>query len=159
VLEIFREVRKESVVDLKMLIVGGLQDEKYSNRVLKKISATEEAEYLGYVEREKLDQLLATCKYGIHGKRLEHFGIAPAEMALSGILPFVPDAGGQVEIVNNISHLTYNGLNDATRKLVTVINNPDLQRKLLGKLSDSEDRFCIDRYRREIKDFVFQTLN
>ena len=43
--------------------------------------------------------LMASCRYGIHGMREEHFGMAPAEMAAAGMVVWVPAGGGQTEIV------------------------------------------------------------
>ena len=47
---------------------------------------------------------MATHRYGIHGMREEHFGMAPAEMARAGAIVWVPRGGGQTEIVGGEAH-------------------------------------------------------
>ena len=37
----------------------------------------------------------------LHGMREEHFGMAPAEMARAGVIVWVPNGGGQMEIVGD----------------------------------------------------------
>jgi glycosyltransferase involved in cell wall biosynthesis len=44
---------------------------------------------------------MPTFRYGIHGMLDEHFGMAPAELAAAGCIVFVPNDGGQVEIVDD----------------------------------------------------------
>ena len=46
-------------------------------------------------------RLMATHRYGIHGMREEHFGMAPAELARAGCIVWVPRGGGQMEIVGH----------------------------------------------------------
>ena len=53
------------------------------------------------IAREDLAELMSTHRYGIHGMREEHFGMAPAEMAAAGMLVWVPAGGGQTEIVGD----------------------------------------------------------
>ena len=49
--------------------------------------------------RDEVRALMATHRYGIHGMREEHFGMAPAELARAGCIVWVPRGGGQMEIV------------------------------------------------------------
>ena len=44
---------------------------------------------------------MASHRYGIHGMREEHFGMAPAELARAGAIVWVPRGGGQMEIVGH----------------------------------------------------------
>ena len=49
---------------------------------------------------------MASHRYGIHGMREEHFGMAPAEMVRAGVIVWVPRGGGQMEIVGREPALT-----------------------------------------------------
>jgi glycosyltransferase involved in cell wall biosynthesis len=40
--------------------------------------------------RDDVRALMASCRYGVHGMREEHFGMAPAEMARAGAIVWVP---------------------------------------------------------------------
>ena len=61
---------------------------------------------------------MATHRYGIHGMREEHFGMAPAEMARAGCIVWVPRGGGQMEIVGREPVLMYDSEDDAVEKIV-----------------------------------------
>ena len=72
--------------------------------------------------RNQLKTLVAKHKYGIHGMRHEHFGIVVAEMAKAGCIPFIPEGGGQEEIVRD-KRLIYETVEDSVRKIVAVLTN------------------------------------
>ena len=59
------------------------------------------------LSRDEVKTLMATYRYGIHGMREEHFGMAPAEMVRAGMIVWVPRGGGQVEIVGADPALAY----------------------------------------------------
>ena len=86
--------------------------------------------------REELASLLGQCQYGIHMTEGEHYGIAIAEMILSGCIPFVHNSGGQVEVVNRESKLIFNNADDAKTKILAVYHdNPEITDE--GKLRTS----------------------
>lgn len=85
--------------------------------------------------RHELMRLLAENRYGLHAKIDEHFGMAPAEVARAGCLPFVHDSGGQVEIIENDARLRFTTLEDAAERITAVMQSPVLQHELLDKVS------------------------
>ncbi len=81
--------------------------------------------------REVLDRLIVEHQYAIHGMVQEHYGMAVAELVLSGCLTFVHDSGGQVEIVPQ--HETrYTEVDDAVEKIHAVLTDESLRRTLLA---------------------------
>jgi glycosyltransferase involved in cell wall biosynthesis len=72
--------------------------------------------------REKAERF-ATLSFGIHACRVEAFGIAVAEMAAAGLVPFVPAEGGSREIVTALE-LIYQDPDDAVRKIIALIGDP-----------------------------------
>ncbi|MGC4053919.1 MAG: glycosyltransferase [Paludibaculum sp.] len=82
------------------------------------------------LSRTGLTSLLASSRFGLHAKIDEHFGMAPAEMARAGCIPFVHDSGGQVEIVDGDARLRYGTADQAVEKIVTVLRDPAAQGEL-----------------------------
>ncbi|WP_458189882.1 glycosyltransferase family 4 protein [Haladaptatus sp. NG-WS-4] len=111
------------------------------------------------VSRKELVQLVNTHRYGLHGKNNEHFGMVVAEMVAGDALPFVPNSGGQREIVNNQSTLLYDTVSEAVENIDTVLSNPDLERELRTNLPSITERFGRNRFRTEIRAVVEEKLD
>jgi glycosyltransferase involved in cell wall biosynthesis len=130
-------------------IVGTPEDGPYHRRI------AERARAAGFtlhenLSRAELGELMAHQRYGIHGKSEEHFGMAPAEMVLAGCVVWVPNGGGQVEIVDE-PRLTYDSVEDAVAKIVRVLRTPAEQDALRAHLAARAPRFSTDRFMREIR--------
>lgn len=108
------------------------------------------------LSRNALQRLLASHRYGIHGMREEHFGMAPAEMAQSGMIVWVPNGGGQVEIVGDAPLLRYDSEDQAAEKIVQVLDDPAEQRRLREHLAVQAERFSIERFVTAIRSIVEQ---
>jgi glycosyltransferase involved in cell wall biosynthesis len=106
------------------------------------------------VSRKELVQFVNTHRYGLHGKNNEHFGMVVAEMVAGEALPFVPNSGGQREIVNNQSALLYDSVSDAVENIDTVLSNPEFERTLRTNLPSITEQFGRDRFRTEIQTVV-----
>jgi glycosyltransferase involved in cell wall biosynthesis len=119
VMTILARVRQQSP-DLTLTIVG--TSDRHSRRYLE--SLTSLAASLGSwihfrdnLTRDEVRALMAEHRYGIHGMREEHFGMAPAEMARAGAIVWVPRGGGQMEIVGREGALMYESDQDAVEKI------------------------------------------
>jgi glycosyltransferase involved in cell wall biosynthesis len=102
-------------------------------------------------------QMMAGHKYGLSGRENEPFGIALGEMVKAGCIVFVPNGGGQVEIVNHPA-LIYEDDADAVRKIEAVLANAALQGSLREHLSQGAQRFSVERFREAIRDVVSEFL-
>ncbi|HOW84476.1 MAG TPA: glycosyltransferase family 4 protein [Candidatus Aminicenantes bacterium] len=106
--------------------------------------------------REK-DAFLARHKYGISGRRAEPFGIAAAEMVRAGQIVWVPDRGGQTEIVAD-PRLIYAGPDDAARRVLAVLDDPGLEAELRARLERRAGDFAPESFvggvRRIVRDFL-----
>ena len=96
-----------------------------------------------------------SCKYGINGLTEEPFGIAVAEMVKSGCIVFVPNGGGQVEIVDN-PELIFNDVQDAVSKICAVLNNRKRQSILLDHLQGQAIKFSSEVFKTQIRKEVRQ---
>lgn len=102
------------------------------------------------ISREDLIALLCGQRYGIHGKLQEHFGLAIAEMLAAGCIPFVPNDGGQVEIVGERKQLLYDCDDEAVENIMAVLENDGLQEDLQKFLLARTNLFSQDSFRQQI---------
>lgn len=80
-----------------------------------------------------------------------------AEMVKGGCIVFVPNGGGQTEIVNHPA-LIYEDDDDAVRKIETVLAGAALQESLREHLSQAAQRFSIENFKTVILHVVGRFL-
>jgi glycosyltransferase involved in cell wall biosynthesis len=110
------------------------------------------------VTRAELRTLLGTHRFGIHGKRNEHFGIVVGEMLESGVIPFIPDSGGQVEILRNVESLWYTSEDDAVDRIEAVLRGQGISR-VQGLLSKLRGQFSPARFQNQFRGIVQSFAN
>ena len=86
----------------------------------------------------------------------EHFGIAPAEALLGGCVVFVPDGGGQVDIVGAEARLRFASTEDAVDKIVGVLEDESEQRELRDYLASRAALFTRERFEGAIRDLLLE---
>jgi hypothetical protein len=86
--------------------------------------------------------------------REEHFGMAPAEMVRGGMIVWVPNGGGQVEIVGDAPALRYDTEEEAAQSIVRVMTDPSEERRLLDHLARHSEQFSVARFTTTIRDIV-----
>lgn len=150
------KVARENNLDIHLHIIGRI-DTRHSQyaKFIKDLCA-ENKEWC-FLNGElygppKLD-FIARHKYGISGRSNEPWGIAVAEMAKAGCIVFVPDGGGQTEIVDN-PNLIYNGIEDAVCKIGKVIEDQKLQNDSRRHLFVNAQKFSIENFKEGIKNAV-----
>lgn len=112
----------------------------------------------GAVSRDRLFELLTTHRYGLHGKKNEHFGIAIAEMIVAGMIPFVHASGGQREILQTAPDAMYDN-GGAVETIERVLTQDAMQRRLSDALRESAERFTDERFRDRMKQAVRTTID
>ncbi len=110
------------------------------------------------IGRGELLALLARTPYGLHAMRDEHFGIAVAELAAAGCIPFVPRGGGQQEIVGGEAVLVYDSAEDAAAKIGRVLADGGLQDSLRTALAVRAARFAWPEFRTRFRSLVAEFL-
>jgi glycosyltransferase involved in cell wall biosynthesis len=106
--------------------------------------------------RDEVRQLMATHKYGIHGMREEHFGMAPAELARAGCIVWVPRGGGQMEIVDREPALMYDTEEEAAARILRTMDDAAEQVRLRARLAASGARFSTSNFVRQVREIVEQ---
>jgi glycosyltransferase involved in cell wall biosynthesis len=111
-------------------------------------------EFRQNVSRDELRALMATHRYGIHGMREEHFGMAPAELARAGTIVWVPRGGGQMEIVGHERALMFDSDEDAVDKIVRTLANPGEQQRLRDLLASTSEKFSTAHFVEQVREIV-----
>jgi glycosyltransferase involved in cell wall biosynthesis len=140
-------------------IVGTVQDRRYGERIEAICAQNPEWLFLHRnLARHDLSALVARHRYGIHAMPHEHFGMAIAEMVKGGSIVFVPQGGGQVEIVES-PLLTYISPEDAAQKIITVLGDSHLQQRLRMDLQQRAEGFSTDHFMTAMRDVVAECLH
>lgn len=149
-IEIVDQVRKNGH-DVHLHLVGPIDRSlEYGNRIWNAVKNRSWVSIEGRVTQERLHTLIEGHKWGIHTKAFEHFGMAVAEQVAAGVVPFVPNSGGQVDIVGRNPALCYESNGDAVTKITECISNDELTVKLRESLPDVRNKFGRERFGEEI---------
>ncbi|MBI1813447.1 MAG: glycosyltransferase family 4 protein [Deltaproteobacteria bacterium] len=141
--------------DVHLHLIGSTTEPPYLDHIRRRVR--DNAAWLFLDEnpsRAELNQRLAEHRYGIHGMQEEHFGMAIGEMVRAGCVVFVPDGGGQVEIVDRDPRLLYNSVDDAVTKIVATLDDPSRQEALRTHLSSRADVFSVERFIARVRELV-----
>jgi glycosyltransferase involved in cell wall biosynthesis len=152
VIDVLARVRAE-IPGVRLRIVG-TPEGAYAER----IAARARAEG-GWVtissglSREALAALMAQHRYGIHGNLDEHYGMVVAEMVHAGCLVWVPDDGGQVEIVGD-RRLRYDTVEGGAAAIVRTLRDPGQEAELRRHLAAQARRFSTETFVRELREVI-----
>jgi len=140
--------------DVHLHIIGPIGNKTYYDRVKTESASREYVHLEGPIERDELLTMMKNHKYGIHCHPYEHFGMSIAEMVLAGQIPFVPDQGGQTEVVGNIDDVKYVGVIDAVNKIDGMLAESSRQYETVGNLPNAKEKFGAERFKEQIRDIV-----
>jgi glycosyltransferase involved in cell wall biosynthesis len=158
IINILHSVR-ESGYNIHLHIIGKLEKSDYGKKILKLIEENSSWLILNEgLSRDEMLKVLANHKYGIHAMPKEHFGIAVAEMVRAGNIVFVPNDGGQVEIVGNNQSLVYENSEDAIKKIIKVLSDDELQGSLREFLFKYVNEFTLEKFKSKIGEIVSNSL-
>ncbi len=152
VIAILDEVRRHK--DVHLHILGRSDDPVYARRI--EALACERSAWVrleGGIYGPEKTAFLARHKYGISGCRNEAFGVAVAEMAKAGCLVWVPEGGGQVEIVDQ-ADLIYADNAQAVSSILAVLGDPWKEAALRSHLAGRSEAFSADRFVREVHTLI-----
>ena len=153
IIDILNKVRKKGY-DIHLHIIGIKSDVSYYKKLKKIVGEISDWCFLeGHIYGEEKKIVISGHKYGISGRKNEPFGIAVAEMVKAGLIVWVPDGGGQVEIVNH-DDLIYKTEEEAVAKIENVMKSADKQKTLLRHLKKQAEKFSTTTFMSEIKNTV-----
>ena len=159
-IDILERVRRRGHA-VRLEIIGDIFDPEYARLVTTRAREAGSWVRLHHgIERSRLEEIVGNCRYGLHTMLDEHFGIAVAEMVRAGCIVFVPDSGGQVEIVGDEAALQYGSDDAAVERICGVLENAQEQARLLQGLAGRRDLFSEtafgSRLRQLVDDFAGQ---
>jgi glycosyltransferase involved in cell wall biosynthesis len=152
------ETLRERGHDLHHHVVGPPADAAVTETVRSLARQHDWLSYEGRVDRETLVELLATHRYGLHGKRYEHFGIVVAEFVAAGAVPVVPEDGGQREVVDGEPAVLYGSRAEAVDRLDRLLSAPAFARRVRDRLPDVRRRFGPRRFDTEFRAAVTEAI-
>lgn len=153
VIQILKKVR-DAGEDVQLSILGRPDDLLYFNKIKKLIEQNHSwASLNGTLFGDEKDRFIACHRFGISGCKYEAFGITVAEMVKAGCIPWVPNKGGQVEIVSHEA-LKYDNPDDAVSKILNVLCDKTLQLQIRQHLSEQSRKFSADKFMKETKCLV-----
>jgi glycosyltransferase involved in cell wall biosynthesis len=94
----------------------------------------------GRVTANRKAHILANCRFGIHTRAAEPFGISVAEMVKAGAIVFAPDKGGQAEILAH-KDLLFSDESGAVDRICAVLTNSTKQFALRSHLKTQLVKF------------------
>lgn len=107
----------------------------------------------GFLHLEEKQKVLSTHPFAIHACRIEAFGIAVAEMAAMGCIPFVPASGGAGEIIP-FSELRFSTDDEAVAKMSALLRDPGRVRELASLMPEQAARFAPERFVERLREHV-----
>jgi len=140
--------------DMRLRILGSTRDRRYLRRIQALIAACPWITLQPDLPRPGLLEAIARCRYGLHAMADGHFGIGVAEMAASGSIPFVPNDGGQVEVVGGDARLVYDSVDEAAAKILRVHGDALAQDDLRARLRDRAQAFSWPVFRERLRALV-----
>lgn len=140
--------------DVHLHVVGPTTDADYCERVERRAAELPFVSVEGAVSRDRLIEMIGRHRYGLHGRPYEHFGIAVAEMAAGGAVPFAPASGGQREVLDADGRLLYESPADAVETIDRLLSDADAREEVRARLGERVPAFGRDRFRDEIRAIV-----
>ncbi|HEX8027454.1 MAG TPA: glycosyltransferase [Vicinamibacterales bacterium] len=156
VMRILARVR-ERVPGITLTVIG--TTDRHSERYGRSVRSLAESlgpwiQFRDNVSRDEMRGLMASHRYGIHGMREEHFGMAPAELARAGTIVWVPRGGGQMEIVGNEPALMYDSDDEAVEKISKTVVDPRAQEQWRAHLAAVASQFSTTHFVKQMRAIV-----
>jgi glycosyltransferase involved in cell wall biosynthesis len=154
----FAKLLKENKIGKGMIITGSLDHyfDGYYDKLKEMIMDLKLADYVTFEINVSLDKLLSFMKKSkvyFHPRAGEHFGMSIVEAMSAGLMPIVPNIGGQTEFVPPKYH--YNVLEKATRIASSALCVPNIERV---QISNSVNKFSTLNYKRHFQQMITKLL-
>ncbi len=145
---------RERGYPVTLRLIGDLNASAYSRSIAKMLER--HSDWItpeGFLDLEGKQAVLSRQSFALHACRIEAFGIAVAEMASLGCIPFVPATGGAGEVVRD-SRLQFDDDEDAIEKIIALLNEPAEADTIRQQLPEEMNRFSPMVFTEEIRRWV-----
>ncbi len=144
--------------DIHLHIVGDTDDAGYKASIARLCRESGDwAVMEGSLGGDRKGEFIGRHRYGISARDREPFGISVAELVKAGCLVWVPDDGGQVEIVDH-PDLSFRTGDDAVAKIDAVLKSEARRLVLRRHLAEQGRRFTAERFRSGVRAMVASFL-
>ena len=158
IVRILGQVR-QSGYPVTLRLIGNLDDSEYSRGISDLIGKHRDwITPTGFLDLEAKQAILASQTYGLHACRIEAFGIAVAEMASMGCVPFVPSTGGAGEILP-FPELQFATDEEAVAKIIEMLGSPDRMQYFRSQLPGLMEQFGPEKFMNQLREMVQEFLN
>jgi glycosyltransferase involved in cell wall biosynthesis len=154
---ILSQVREEGF-PVTLTLIGDVGDSDYSRGIAE--LAARQGDWIatpGFLHLEQKQAVLSSHTFALHACRIEAFGIAVAEMAAMGCIPFVPTSGGSGEIVP-FPELQYTTDEEAVAKITALLRDPARVRELAAVMPAQAVRFAPPRFVERLRAIVLDLI-
>tara|TARA_R110002096_G_scaffold419061_2_gene623494 strand:- start:546 stop:1667 length:1122 start_codon:yes stop_codon:yes gene_type:complete len=146
---------REQGFPVTLRLIGALDGSNYCASLEKVIARESWIQTEGFLMLDEKQSILSSLTFALHACRIEAFGIAVAEMASMGCVPFVPDTGGAGEIVG-LPELQFNTDEEAVDKIVALLENPARIDAIRAQLIEEMNRFGPEVFMKELQEHVLE---
>jgi len=154
-ISIVQRLRAHALPGARLIIVGSAVDREYAARLRR--FAARDRDWIDIREdlsRTDVNRLIGECRYALQPAIDEHFGMATAEMARGGCLPFAHDSGGSPEVLGGQHALLWQTDDEAVARIGAVARDPSLRQALRSALRRHTRRFSVERFVDEFRTIV-----
>ena len=151
-IEILEAVRQRGHA-IRLHLCGQIEDDLYGRRIAR--LCRERANWIvteGRVSGAKKTEILTHCRFGIHARAAEPFGVSVAEMVKAGAIVFAPNDGGQAEILGHPG-LLFSTIDEGVEKILNALESPSQQSALRSHLTHQAQLFSAQSFVYEAQEF------
>lgn len=149
---------REKGIETRLHLIGECGDDPYGRKIRSLVVDKPWIIMEGRQSGKRKAELLTSCRYALHTCNHEAFGITVAEFVKAGCIPFIPDTGGQTEIVP-YPELQFRTEQEAIEKIVSVLESPPRQKGLLTKLKARAELFSAKHFQQESLKIIQKILS
>lgn len=135
--------------DIHLHIIGPVDNDPYGRMIQKKCHEKPWIKLEGRKTGEEKEHLLTGHRFAIHTRPHEAFGITVAELVKAGCIPFIPNKGGQTEIVP-FETLQFESVNEAVSKIDQILKNSEKQQAHIQLLAKQKKKFSANQFCRQV---------
>lgn len=145
IIEIVRLARERSGIDFKLHLAGRCPNNANGNRIRSFVEKYLWVNLEGTVIGEEKAKFLASCRFALHGCKVEAFGISVTEYLKAGLVPLVPREGGSSEVVG-LDDLVYETNEDAAEILVRLVKDETFYENCASHCGERAKLFSAESY-------------
>ena len=152
-IDIVRKARERSGVDFKLRFAGKRPDDDNGRSIKALAEKCDWIKLEGALYGDEKASFLASCKFAMHGCKVEAFGISITEYLKAGLVPVVPQEGGSSEVVG-LDELAYDNDDEAAEILVRLAADEAFYRKCLVHCMERGKVFSASAYMNRQKELM-----